>query len=282
MILRRFILSSLCLSTMCSFALAQETFYCETSDGQRTSRIIGGQATSISDFPWAVSLSRRNGGGHKGHFCGASLISKRWILTASHCFFDGSGRFTGSDGIKVHLGDTAAASGKVYGIEKLIVHENYNPKTSENDIALIRLDAPAEGVPAKPVKLASPKLDKVFGRIGICSTVTGWGKTEEGISAPKLKEVSLPIISTQDCQTSYPDERVSNKQVCAAYDVGKRDSCQGDSGGPLVVEIGNTGNYVQVGVVSWGYGCAEKGRPGVYARVSAYIDWILKNTSSQQ
>nr|WP_319383284.1 serine protease [uncultured Roseibium sp.] len=261
-------------------ASAQETFYCETSDGRATSRIIGGSETSIQEFPWTVSLSAPWGGAHKGHFCGASLISKRWILTASHCFFDQNGDVISPDEIKVHVGGTEAASGKEFGIEKIIVHEHYNPQTSENDIALIRVDSPVDTPSARPINLTSQKLDRIFARVSVCTTVVGWGVTEAGQGAKNLQEVSLPIISNETCRASYPNEVIDETQICAAYSDGQRDSCSGDSGGPLVVEIGNTGNFVQVGVVSWGYGCAEKGHPGVYARVAAYIDWIKEKTGS--
>ena len=122
---------------------------------------------------------------------------------------------------------------------------------------------------------------------GACSAVTGWGSVDawrpgsgrsDARALPdRLRAVDLPIVDNETCADRYGG-RITDGQVCAGYRQGTMDSCQGDSGGPLVVPGGPTG-WTQIGVVSWGAGCAQPGAYGVYTRVSSYIDWILEQTS---
>lgn len=133
------------------------------------------------------------------------------------------------------------------------------------------------------VQLASPRLNELFGPPGACSVVTGWGYTRErsGRSveqpSPTLMQVDLPLVSMEQCASAYPGE-IWAGQLCAGYSAGTKDACKGDSGGPLVVP-GGPGRWTQIGVVSWGEGCARANAYGVYTRVSSYIDWIIAKTS---
>jgi trypsin len=227
-------------------------------------RIIGGKPTSIQTFPFAASLQDSG-----GHFCGGSLITKHVVLTAAHCQ---GGRYS------VKLGATKWDSGgQEIDMQKEVPHPGYNDRTTDKDYMLVLLDKPATlNSDVKLVKLNSQNAkpgayDKV--------TVLGWGVTTpsgNGGVSDKLMTVDVNAISNNDCenhgsgQDSY-DGQISDHMLCAKVPQGGRDSCQGDSGGPLV-----DNNGVQIGVVSWGIGCAEKEHPGVYARVSNEIDWIEK------
>lgn len=114
--------------------------------------------------------------------------------------------------------------------------------------------------------------------------VAGWGRTQEGgSSAAVLQELQIPILANSACQTRYKavNKLISNKQfdnavLCAGVLTGGKDSCQGDSGGPLMLpqRVGLISYYYQVGIVSYGIGCARADIPGVYTRVTSFIDWI--------
>ncbi|MCY3671268.1 MAG: serine protease [Alphaproteobacteria bacterium] len=258
-------------------AWAQETFRCQTTEGRAQSRIVGGQQARIDEWPWQVLVQGTTPDGET-LTCGGSIIAPRWILTAAHCLVDGDGISFADYGLEysVVYGEDRPLSHLGIEADRLIPHEGFDPETLDHDIALIRLTA---NIPdSRPVQLSSERLDQVFARPGVCATVTGWGKiSEEGGGSELLRRADLPIKATRSCDEAYPGQ-VTERNVCAGYDEGGVDSCQGDSGGPLVVRHGDSGRYVQVGVVSWGIGCARPGNPGIYTRVSQYIGWIQSHT----
>jgi len=223
-------------------------------------RIVGGEKTDISKHPWQVALQFR------GNFsCGGSIISGRWVLTAAHCFnlSPRGGDWRAKAGATNH-----ATSGVWAEVERIIVHKEFNPRTYENDIALIKLKLPPAGR-AIPLADASATL-----QVGQRLEVTGWGATKEGGGASKdLQKATVPYADTAVCNepTSY-NGGVRPNMMCAGYREGGIDACQGDSGGPLVWRTPD--GPVLVGVVSFGDGCARKLKYGIYTRVSAYREWI--------
>merc|ERR1712083_859099 len=107
--------------------------------------------------------------------------------------------------------------------------------------------------------------------------VTGWGKLAEGGSSPDLlHKVEVPVVTNQQCQTTYFS--LTDDMICAGYTNGGMDAFQGDSGGPMVFRY-SSDQWVVAGIVSFGYGCARPDTPGVYTRVSEYSDWIAEKTS---
>lgn len=231
------------------------------------SYIVGGEDTFPNEFPWQVSLERTS------HFCGGSIINKEWILTAAHCFSNTeASRYTVVVG-KHNLYETDATE-KSYKLSKVVRHPDYSSFNSyENDICLLKLAEPLEyNDNIQPVCLPTQGNYDVTGDK---VEATGWGTTSSGGSlARRLQKVSLPVITNEECSTAYNRETIFDSQICAGdLANGGIDSCQGDSGGPLV-HMGADGSYVQVGITSWGYGCASKGYPGVYSRVSEFADWI--------
>jgi len=160
---------------------------------------------------------------------------------------------------------------------KAIYHPQYDPDTTVNDIAVIVLDKPIKfGQAAQPVCLPEAGEQVADNTV---ATVAGWGLTREGGSSVSqfLNQVGVPIVNPQSCASQYSRagiKIVSQAMICAGFSAGGKDSCQGDSGGPFVVQGKN--GYTLQGVVSFGIGCARPGLPGVYSRVSNYLDWIAQ------
>jgi len=159
----------------------------------------------------------------------------------------------------------------------MIVHENYKiPHRYSNDIALINLASPAElgagvGLVCLPDTGHQLPIDDLNKRCWI----TGWGHLSSWGSSPNtLMQASVPLVSKQRCKNRYPG-KIDDSMLCAGLDEGGVDTCQGDSGGPLVCEF--NGTWYLEGVTSWGYGCAEPGNYGVYAKVQALKLWLITN-----
>lgn len=232
-------------------------------------RIIGGVEAADGVWPWMAALVERGYDPFDGQFCGGALIHPNWVLTAAHCL--------GGD-IDVVLGtNDLTASATTYEriqVSRQIPHPSYNSSTSDNDIALLEL---AQASTQTPIAWNT---NSTYNAAGTTSTVIGWGSTSYPYySYPEmLMQVNVPIISNTTCNASYPGKITSN-MLCAGYAAGGKDSCFGDSGGPLMVSVGS-GSYVQVGVVSWGEGCALEGYYGVYTRVSNYAVWISSYVSA--
>jgi secreted trypsin-like serine protease len=257
-------------------------------------RVIGGTAAVQGAWPWQVLVVVPTEG-KQYSTCGGSVIAPRWILTAAHCFqsVDTSRSVVvaeqQSSVVTRALGDIDARS--IHRNIRTIVHPQYRPQSSENDIALLRLN---ENVRSRAVApLLSP--DGTLENADVKAVVTGWGRLREvddngndpttgqrlrpeEVMPERLMEVKIPLVATNACKAAYQGAPgvIDQRNLCAGVPEGGKDSCQGDSGGPLVTQDGN-GRWVQIGVVSWGAGCGRKGLPGIYTRVSAFAGWIRQN-----
>jgi hypothetical protein len=227
--------------------------------------VVGGDASDNGQYPYYVLL-----GG-----CGGALIAPRVVLTAAHCQ-PGSNNV----GRTVTVGPTQRNSlnnGNFQKAEKILVtdaksHPNYGQGTGINfDYALMLLEK--DYIIDSDIKLVL-NYNNNFPEAGTNLDVLGMGTTSSGASnvASMLRDVKVPAITNDECKQAYNSNSVTSKMLCAGYPEGKKDSCQGDSGGPLVQINGNI--HTQVGIVSWGAGCALAGKPGVYSRVSEEIEWM--------
>ncbi len=261
-------------------AIAQEPT--PTADG--SVRVVGGAPADPGEWPWQVALIGGSASDlYNGQFCGGSLISAQWVLTAAHCVVDNNGVQIAPAAVDIVAGiynlSSPEAGYQRRDITQIIVHPNYNYIAFNNDIALLRLASPVSlGGGGTTRTAAIPLASTALGDLtGTGAWVTGWGNTESIPAFPsQLYEVTVPIISNGQCSTSYGGA-ITPGMLCAGLPEGGKDSCQGDSGGPLAVYL--NGQWQLAGVVSWGTGCADPGYYGVYARVSNFVSWIQSNTN---
>merc|ERR1712179_21954 len=232
--------------------------------------IVGGYSAQRGSLPWQVSIQTY------GHFCGGTIINKRWILTAAHCFTKGS------NGVKIVAGEHNLryidGSEQKISVVRHFTHPQYGAG-QKNDICLLKLGQDLRfdsyTQPACLPKLANENADYAAGNNVI---VSGWGSTRASYTtrdAPSTLQVAtVPFIADSTCKRSrYYGSQITYSMVCAGkLGEGGVDSCQGDSGGPLVKKV--NGKWTVLGVVSWGYGCARPDKPGVYTRVARFEKWI--------
>ncbi|KAE8631323.1 hypothetical protein XENTR_v10001152 [Xenopus tropicalis] len=240
---------------------------------QKTNRIVGGSDATKGEFPWQVSLRENN-----EHFCGATVIGDKWLVSAAHCFNDFQDPAVWVAYIATtSLSGTDSSTVKAT-IRNIIKHPSYDPDTADYDVAVLELDSPLKfNKYTQPVCLPDPT--HVF-PVGKKCIITGWGYLKEDnlVKPEVLQKATVAIMDQSLCNSLYSNV-VTERMLCAGYLEGKIDSCQGDSGGPLVCEE-PSGKFFLAGIVSWGVGCAEARRPGVYVRVSKIRNWILDIISS--
>jgi len=226
-------------------------------------RIVGGTDAEPGEFPYQAMITRGVGG---SLMCGGSIVALDTVITAGHCCDGMSASKLGVEVGNYNLYEDDLDQ-QSFAVREVGLHEDYNSFNINNDICMLKLDGTITvGPNVGPITL--PDSGKEYEE-GTPCIVTGWGTTTEGGSLARvLQKVTVFVVSDEHCRDSYGLSDIADSMICAGVDGGGKDSCQGDSGGPL-----NCGDGLS-GIVSWGYGCAEPGYPGVYTQTSYFIDWI--------
>ena len=235
--------------------------------------IVGGVGAHLGEWPWQVQLQNQGSA-----WCGGSILSEEWILTAAHCVQNSAAGYT----VRTGLIDLSSPGSQMQtsGVADIVVHPDYNPGTAEWDFALIELSSPLSfdeytqpiTIRTAPVNAETP------------AAVTGWGRT--GAGAPgsnELLEALLPTKAASVCNAAgtLPLTVQGDSMICAGYVGGEQGGCHGDSGGPLVVARDDFSNgFELIGVVSWGVGyyCSSY---TVFSRVDAVSGWIMSHVGTQ-
>uniref|UniRef100_A0A3Q0SJN3 trypsin n=1 Tax=Amphilophus citrinellus TaxID=61819 RepID=A0A3Q0SJN3_AMPCI len=227
-------------------------------------KIVGGFECTPHSEPHQVSLNA----GY--HFCGGSLVNENWVVSAAHCYQSRLQVRLGEHNIGVNEGTE-----QFIDSSRVIPNPDYDSWTIDNDIMLIKLRQPAtlnsyvQPVPlprsCAPAGTISLKLQNTSRHLVPLALILFYPYF--------LQCLNIPILSDSDCRNAYPG-MITDSMFCAGYLEGGKDSCQGDSGGPVVC------NGELQGIVSWGYGCAEKDHPGVYTKVCIFIDWLEQTMAS--
>ncbi|KAJ8719668.1 hypothetical protein PYW08_011843 [Mythimna loreyi] len=239
---------------------------------QTQSRIVGGSASSLGQFPHQAGLLINFSGGQG--VCGGSLIRANRILTAAHCWFDGQNL---AFSLVVVLGSVTLFSGGTrVTTSNIVMHNNWNPHLIRDDVAVIRLDSNI-GLSNNIALIALPsgsQLNEWF--MGENAIASGFGRTSDDASGAitinqSLNHVTLPVISNVVCRSYFP-LIIQDSNICTSG-AGGRSTCNGDSGGPLTVN--RNGRPILIGITSFGSarGC-QVGSPAAFARVTSYVNWI--------
>jgi secreted trypsin-like serine protease len=221
--------------------------------------VVGGTRAAQGEFPFMVRLSMG---------CGGALYSSRLVLTAAHCV----GRTGTNTSITATLGVVDLQSPSRIQVRSNYVYRAPGYNGNGDDWALIRLATPVTNLATLAIATTTAYNNGTF-------TVAGWGAAREGGAQQRyLLKATVPFVSDASCQRSYPS-LIPSEEICAGLTQGGVDTCQGDSGGPMFRRDANNA-WIQVGIVSWGRGCARPNFPGVYTEVSTFAASIRSAATS--
>ncbi|RJF72149.1 serine protease [Deinococcus cavernae] len=225
--------------------------------------IVGGTISARGARPYQVAMTDTSG----FQYCGGTLLSSTWVLTAAHCV---KGSTASSVRIRAGVNKLSdSTQGQTVGVSSITIHPSYRDATYGYDIALLRLSTAVTNTYAAPAKLPSNAVEAVLDVKGKYAVVSGWGLTQgnnNNTASNDLREVSIPITPNP---ATCGGSSVPGNTICGEYYQGK-DSCNGDSGGPLAQTY--NGNFYVLGIVSYGPSACTGN--GTYTRVNGYLSWI--------
>ncbi|XP_043794770.1 trypsin-1-like [Apis laboriosa] len=238
-------------------------------------RIVGGNEARQGQYPWQVSL-QWGWLSATSHFCGGSILSDRWIITAGHCAraIPSYGDFivkAGKHDLKV-----VESTEQSIAVKSIFVHNKYTGNVAPYDIALLKLKKPLKlGGAVQAINLPSMPSNTTGN-----ATLTGWGsisRTNTPLMPSKLQTVDLPLINLNTCKQAIEEltgpSPLHETNICTGPLTGGFSACNGDSGGPLALNA--TGRAELIGIVSWGiFPCGTVGAPSVYTNISSFVTWI--------
>lgn len=250
-------------------------------------RIYGGTSAEPGEYPWNVIIHFT-----RGRFCGGSIVSKDWVLTAGHCLLStnwktcdnrvepGCRLMNPRDIISISAGvnnvDVEEETWQVRTGTEVRTHPFFTSQATyiDYDVGLIKVNKPLKFNDAvNRVCLPNDGMGHLVGNTDL--HVSGWGKTNSTPSSETLQKISVPYVSRDRCNSNISyNGVVTETMFCAGYKKGKIDACQGDSGGPLVY-LGSNGTFVQGGIISWGRQCAMENFYGVYTNLAYFHSWIM-------
>ena len=292
------------------------------SAGPVHSKVYGGKDAPPGAFPFQVSLilaEAKKGEEFSYHFCGGSLISDTWVLTAGHCVTS-EGEIVDPKGINVYLGSTDFKNGDRIAVKSIYRHPQYIADFTDNDVALLKLErAPRKEVKVGKINLIDSAKDSSLETPGTELTIVGWGTTEQGSLSRNLRYTSVKMVDRAECNKNIlqnreanlddslssivrsfriSDDRLKNIREAIVNNAGQLVTenmmCAGDPnpapGAEFVHDtcqgdsggplVAKTGDKaMQVGIVSWGEGCGIPKLHGVYTRLGKFVDWV-KSTAT--
>ncbi|MDT5030255.1 MAG: hypothetical protein QOC94_426 [Actinoplanes sp.] len=232
------------------------------SDGGISPNVVGGTRAAQGEFPFMVRLSMG---------CGGALYSSTIVLTAAHCV----NRTGTNTSITATLGVVDLNSTSKITRKSNYVYQAPGYNGNGKDWALIRLSSPVTGIATLPIATTTAYDSGTF-------TIAGWGSTSEGGAQQRyLLKATVPFVSDTTCNSAamYNGQIIPSDEICAGYTAGGVDTCQGDSGGPMF-RRDSANAWIEVGIVSWGDGCARPNKPGVYSQVSTFAATIKSAAAS--
>ncbi|EAA07752.4 AGAP002811-PA [Anopheles gambiae str. PEST] len=264
---------------------------CGVSDVEHN-RVVGGVPAALNGWPWMALVGYEEAFGDVDFRCGGSLITDRHVLTAAHCILSSllvwmqHDMDNQTESAHVDVPVYKVRSTSINFVKSYVSHPSYDTFDGHSDVAILFLTETVEfNARIKPICLPTIEPVRSADFTGYNPFIAGWGRTKEtGIEAKVLQELQIPILENEECSQLYKKIRklYSTKQfddavLCAGFLEGGKDSCQGDSGGPLMLPylVNKKFHYFQIGIVSYGVGCARAELPGVYTRVVTFVDWLV-------